>query len=231
MAIYTLFDEPVFPHPEEAEPDGLLAIGGDLSVPRLLAAYSNGIFPWYSENSPILWWSTDPRLVLFPKDLHISKSLRRVLNSGRFTVTINNDFSQVITACSQSVRPGQDGTWIVPEMVEAYKDLHRAGVAHSIEVSRKGKIVGGLYGVSIGRAFFGESMFFLEPDASKVAFVHLVRHLVQYDFLLIDCQQTTDHLLRFGAQEIVRPFFLELLAQATPHSVPPQCWERRSLCG
>ncbi|KAB1441204.1 leucyl/phenylalanyl-tRNA--protein transferase [Pseudodesulfovibrio senegalensis] len=224
MAIYRLFESPIFPDPEEAEPDGLLAVGGDLSVPRLLAAYANGIFPWYAEDSPILWWSTDPRLVLIPDHLHVSKSLRRVVNSGRFSVTFDQDFHGVIRSCACTPRPDQDGTWIVPEMMDAYIRLHAAGFAHSVESWRDGRLVGGLYGVSLGRAFFGESMFFCEPDASKVAFVHLVRRLQGFGFALIDCQQTTKHLLRFGAQEMNRPRFLELLRDAAQAAEPPGCW-------
>jgi len=224
MAIYRLFEQPVFPNPEEAEPDGLLAVGGDLSISRLLAAYANGIFPWYAENSPILWWSTDPRLVLIPNELHTPKSLRRVVNSNRFSVTFDHDFKGVITACATTARPEQDGTWIVPEMVEAYIHLHEAGFAHSVESWRDGRLVGGLYGVSIGRAFFGESMFFCEPEASKVAFIHFVRHLRDHDFAFIDCQQTTRHLLRFGAREVRRSNFLAMLHSAVQQSEPSGCW-------
>ncbi|WP_419787743.1 leucyl/phenylalanyl-tRNA--protein transferase [Pseudodesulfovibrio sp.] len=214
MTIYRLFEEPVFPDPEDADPDGLLAVGGDLSPQRLLSAYANGIFPWYAEDSPILWWSTNPRLILLPQEFHLPRSLRRVLNKGVFTFTMDQAFSQVIRACAESTRPGQDGTWLVEEMVEAYTLLHRLGYVHSVEAWRDGELAGGLYGVSLGAAFFGESMFFREPDASKAAFARLVRQLAAWGFTLIDCQQTTDHLLRFGAHEVVRFRFLAALRDA-----------------
>ncbi|WP_285906172.1 leucyl/phenylalanyl-tRNA--protein transferase [Pseudodesulfovibrio pelocollis] len=217
MTIYRLFEEPIFPNPEEAEPDGLLAVGGDLSPQRLLAAYAAGIFPWYGEDSPILWWSTDPRLVLRPKGLHLSRSLRRVLDRGTFTFTMDTAFGAVIRACGQVPRPGQQGTWLVPEMVDAYMALHDLGYAHSVEAWRDGKLVGGLYGVSLGSAFFGESMFHAVPDASKAAFAVLARQLARWDFSLIDCQQTTAHMLRFGAEEMLRFRFLVLLREAMSH--------------
>lgn len=208
MVIYRLFEDPVFPDPEDAEPDGLLAVGGDLSVTRLLTAYANGIFPWYSPDSPILWWSTDPRLVIFPGDLHVPRSLRRVLNQRRFDFTLDKDFRGVINRCAATPRPGQDGTWIVDEMVEAYTLLHDMGFAHSVEAWQDGELVGGVYGVALGKVFFGESMFYAVPDASKAAFVMLVRQLCKWGFRLIDCQQTTEHLLRFGAVEIPRYDFI-----------------------
>jgi len=214
MTIYRLFEEPVFPDPEEAEPDGLLAVGGDLSPRRLLTAYANGIFPWYGEESPILWWSTNPRLALRPEDFHLPRSLRRVLCRGEFTFTLDERFEEVIRACARSPRPGQDGTWLVGEMVEAYTLLHRLGYAHSVEAWQDGELVGGLYGVSIGSAFFGESMFYRVPDASKAAFAVLVRQLERWGFTLIDCQQTTPHLLRFGAREMQRFRFLAALREA-----------------
>ncbi|MBU1610408.1 MAG: leucyl/phenylalanyl-tRNA--protein transferase [Proteobacteria bacterium] len=214
MAIYRLFAEPLFPDPEHADPDGLLAVGGDLTPERLISAYSTGVFPWYAENSPILWWSTNPRLVLFPDQLHVSRSLRRVLNRECYSVTYDTAFDDVIRQCAATPRPDQDGTWLVPEMVEAYTEMHRLGLCHSVEAWRDGELAGGLYGISLGRAFFGESMFFSEPDASKVAFVHLVRTLAAWDFQFIDCQQTTSHLKRFGASEISRRRFLDLLGQA-----------------
>ncbi len=214
MSIYRLFDEPIFPDPEQADPDGLLAVGGDLSPRRLIAAYSTGVFPWYAENSPILWWSTDPRLVLFPDELHVSRSLKRVLNKGVYEITFDTAFEQVIKSCSFSPRPGQDGTWLVQEMVEAYTQMHSLGLCHSVEAWKDGQLVGGLYGISLGRAFFGESMFFCEPDASKAAFVSLVQELMKWDFLLVDCQQSTSHLKRFGARDISRRAFLDHLGQA-----------------
>ncbi len=214
MSIYRLFDEPIFPDPEQADPDGLLAVGGDLSPRRLVAAYSTGVFPWYAENSPILWWSTDPRLVLFPDELHVSRSLKRVLNKGVYKITFDTAFEHVIKNCSFSPRPDQDGTWLVREMVESYIEMYNLGLCHSVEAWKDGQLAGGLYGISLGRAFFGESMFFCEPDASKVAFVGLVQALVKWDFLLVDCQQSTSHLKRFGAREISRRTFLDHLGHA-----------------
>lgn len=213
MTIYRLFDEPVFPDPAEADPDGLLAIGGDLSPERLISAYGNGIFPWYAENSPILWWSPDPRLILEPAQLHVPRSLRRVLNSGRFRFTLDAAFAQVIRACARTPRPDQPGTWIVPDMIRAYERLHALGVAHSAEAWNGERLVGGVYGVALGSVFFGESMFFAEPDASKTAFALLAHWLWRRGCTLIDCQQTTAHLLRFGAREIPRREFLQRVAE------------------
>lgn len=213
MTIYRLFEEPVFPDPSEADPDGLLAIGGDLSPRRLLRAYAQGIFPWYSQNSPILWWSPDPRLTLFPRELHVPGSLRRVLNSGRFRFSLDKAFGQVIRACAAAPRPGQDGTWIVPEMIAAYERLHALGAAHSAEAWLGDELVGGVYGVALGSVFYGESMFHTEPNASKAAFATLVRWLEERGCSLIDCQQTTPHMLRFGARELPRREFLRLVAE------------------
>lgn len=223
--IYRLFKEPIFPCPEEADPDGLLAVGGDLTPQRLVNAYSCGIFPWYAPGSPILWWSTDPRLVLFPAELHVPGSLRRVLNARRFEVTFDRAFAEVIGHCATAPRPGQEGTWIVPEMRAAYIRLHELGLAHSVEAWRDGRLAGGLYGVALGRAFFGESMFFAEPDASKAAFVQLVRRLEEREYALVDCQQTTAHLLRFGAREIRRGNFLQRLALALQHPTEKGSWD------
>jgi len=214
MTIYRLFEEPLFPDPEEADPDGLLAVGGDLSPQRLLSAYSNGIFPWYAEDSPILWWSTNPRLVVIPQEFHTPRSLRRLLNKGTFTFTLDTDFKGVIQGCATAPRPEQDGTWIIEDMVEAYTLLHDLGYAHSVEAWQDGELVGGLYGVSLGSVFFGESMFYKVPDASKAAFAVLVNQLKAWGFTLIDCQQTTDHLLRFGAREMQRFRFLAMLREA-----------------
>jgi leucyl/phenylalanyl-tRNA--protein transferase len=217
MPIYALSDDPEdlrFPPPHLAEPGGLLAVGGDLSVPRLLAAYSQGIFPWYDDESPILWWSPDPRPLLFPDELHVPRRLARVLRQGRFDISLNTDFPAVIAACARVRRPGQRGTWITPEMCAAYVELHRAGFAHSVEARLDGKLVGGVYGVALGRAFFGESMFHLAPDASKAAFATLAMHLRDKGIAFIDCQQTTDHMVRFGCREVPRREFLALLRQA-----------------
>ena len=197
-----------FPPLRHAAEGGLLMAGGDLSPERLIYAYSRGIFPWYEEGSPILWWSPDPRCVLFPDKLHVPGSLRRVLNSGRFRFSVDACFGTVIRACAAVPRPGQDGTWIVPDMVTAYERLHELGHAHSVEVWQGEELAGGLYGVLIGRAFFGESMFHREPDASKAAVVHLVSWLRERGVEMIDCQQTTPHMLRLGAVEISRAEFI-----------------------
>lgn len=208
-----------FPDPAlaEREPDGLLAVGGDLSPQRLYDAYRRGIFPWYSEGQPILWWSPDPRTLLFPDQVHIARSLRRTLRRNRFTYSVDRDFSAVIHACA-APRPGADGTWLLPEMIRAYERLHAQGHAHSVEIWRKGELVGGLYGVSIGKAFFGESMFSLESDASKVALVALCRRLAAHGFALLDCQVFNAHLQRMGAVQVPRKAFLRRLgaACATP---------------
>jgi len=197
-----------------ATPEGLLAVGGDLSRQRLLLAYRQGIFPWYSEGEPILWWSPNPRLVIYPGKIHISRSLRRTLRRGRFRVTADRAFDQVIRRCARAPRRQGEGTWITSAMEAAYSDLHRIGVAHSVEVWESDELVGGLYGVSLGGTFFGESMFARRSDASKVALVRLVHHLESRGFALIDCQVTTDHLLRLGAEEISRARFREELAAA-----------------
>ncbi len=204
-----------------AEPNGLLAIGGDLSEHRLLDAYRHGIFPWYSEGQPILWWSPDPRLVLWPEEIRLSRSLARTLKKKRFEVTFDRDFPAVINACA-AWRPGQSGTWITDAMKAAYIALHRAGHAHSVECWRDGKLVGGLYGIAIGRVFFGESMFSRESDASKAALVHLAQRLEKSGFRLIDCQVRTSHLESLGARTIPRGEFTRILARefAAPAPVP-----------
>ena len=203
-----------FPDVELAlsEPDGLLAIGGDLTAPRLLDAYRQGIFPWYGQGQPILWWSPDPRLVLFPDELRISRSLRRTLRRGLFEVSMDSDFEGVIGACA-GPREGTDGTWITRAMQTAYIGLHEAGHAHCVECRLDGELAGGLYGVSIGRVFFGESMFAHTSDASKVAFVWLVRQLQRWGFRLIDCQVHTRHLASLGARDIPRRQFSRMLAE------------------
>lgn len=211
MPVFRLTRRLAFPVPELAEPDGLLAVGGDLSAERLLLAYRNGIFPWYEEGQPLLWWSPDPRLVLFPERLRVSHSMRQVINAGRFTSTINRDFRAVVTACGSVPRPGQRGTWITPGMLKAYCRLHEAGHAHSVETWREGQLAGGLYGVAVGRCFCGESMFARESNASKFALVALVRHLRERGFDLIDCQIPTPHLLSLGAEEMPRAEFLQRL--------------------
>jgi leucyl/phenylalanyl-tRNA--protein transferase len=213
MTVYRLNREPVFPPADAADPEGLLAIGGDLTVPRLLAAYRSGIFPWYSDDQPILWWSPDPRMVLPFDEFHCSRRLERVIRQGKFTFTLDRDFTSVILACATAPRPGQDGTWITHEMIDAYVALHEAGYAHSAEAWLDGKLAGGVYGVSLGSCFFGESMFARESDASKAAFTVLVRQLRAWHFTLLDCQMYTEHLARFGAHEIPRGSFLRRLAE------------------
>lgn len=198
-----------FPNPNEANADGLLAIGGDLSVQSLLNAYSMGIFPWFNEDEPILWWHPDPRLVLFPKEVKVSKSMKQLLNKQVFEFSVNEDFEAVIGHC-KSLREAS-GTWIGKEVLHAYLDLHVAGFAHSFEVRREGKLVGGLYGVGIGKVFYGESMFSLESNASKAALIYLCYFALQNGIELIDCQQSTNHLKSMGAKEISRNEFLDLL--------------------
>lgn len=214
MPLFRLTDEPVFPSPELAEEDGLLAVGGDLSEERLLRAYSMGIFPWYSEEYPILWWSPDPRLILIPEELKISRSLRKTINKGMFTVTFDTAFAAVIKSCSEVHRESDGSTWLTVEMIKAYTRLHHAGFAHSVESWCEGELAGGLYGVALGGIFFGESMFTRRSDASKVAFVQLVRTLMRWKFRLIDCQVTTEHLMSLGAREIPRSEFMALLREA-----------------
>jgi len=192
------------------EPDGLLAVGGDLTSKRILNAYRHGIFPWYSDDQPILWWSPDPRTVLFPARLKISRSLRKTLRISRFEVTLDRAFQEVITACAEP-RPGSCGTWITQAITDAYNELHTHGSAHSVECWLDDQLVGGLYGIAIGRVFFGESMFSRETDASKVAFTWLVRHLHRRGFGLIDCQVYSDHLASLGAEEIARAEFVRHL--------------------
>ena len=204
-------DEISFPPSHLATKEGVLAVGGDLSVERLLLAYRMGIFPWYSEGDPIIWWSPDPRLILLPNELRISHSMRQVINRKQFTVTFDTCFRDVIMACSGINRPDQPGTWITPDMVEAYCRLHVAGYAHSVEAWLDGTLAGGLYGVSVGGAFFGESMFTRVSNASKFALIRLAQTL---DFSFIDCQVHTPHLESLGAKEIPRQDFLEFLQQS-----------------
>lgn len=204
-----------FPPVEQASPDGLLAVGGDLRQERLLEAYRHGIFPWYSNDQPILWWSPDPRTVLFPDKLHISRSLKRSLRPDIFSVTLDTKFREVMLGCA-GPRPQypDGGTWITAEMLEAYTRLHKLGYAHSVETWQEVELVGGLYGVALGGAFFAESMFTRVPDASKVALVFLVRQLHAWGFRIIDCQQSSPHVMSFGAEEIPRRNFLDHLATA-----------------
>lgn len=215
-----------FPAPERAlrEPNGLLCAGGDLSPQRLLAAYREGIFPWFSAGDPILWWSPDPRMVLFPQEFRISRSLRRTLRSGRFEVRLDTAFADVIGACAETPRPGQDGTWITQAMQDAYRRLFELGFAHSVETWNDGRLLGGLYGIAIGRMFYGESMFSRQSDASKVATAHLARHLAAKGFGMIDCQMNTPHLASLGAREIPRSEFLDALRALTAAPTAPGRW-------
>ena len=225
--LFRLAPRPTAPFPDpalaETDPNGLLAVGGDLSPQRLHNAYRLGIFPWYGDGQPILWWSPDPRLVLFPDDLRISRSLRRTLRRGTFSVSLDRDFPAVIHACA-APRSDADGTWILPEIARAYERLHGLGLAHSAEAWQGDELVGGLYGVAIGRAFFGESMFSRASDASKVALVHLVRRLTDWGYALIDCQVYTPHLASLGAVEIPRAEFQRRLAEAVAAPVAAEAW-------
>jgi leucyl/phenylalanyl-tRNA--protein transferase len=213
MHIPILTEQLWFPPVGDALPDGLLAAGGDLSPERLLLAYRSGIFPWFSEDEPPLWWSPDPRFVLFPENLYVSKSMQKVLRSGQFEFRINSDFTNVINNCAQVSRKGQPGTWITDDMVAAYTALHHAGYAVSAEAWQNGELVGGLYGVRLGKAFFGESMFSKVSNASKFAFIRWVQYLQAQEVALIDCQVHTDHLESLGATMIPREQFMLLLTQ------------------
>jgi len=218
-----------FPEVERAlaEPNGLLAAGADLSLPRLLDAYRNGIFPWFSHDQPILWWSPDPRMVLFPAELKVSRSLARTLRNARFEVRADTAFDAVIEGCRQP-RRGESGTWITEEMAEAYGTMHRTGFAHSVETWLDDKLVGGLYGVALGRAFFGESMFARVSDASKVALVALARQLQHWGFGVIDCQMNTAHLASLGAREIPRAEFTRRLRELVHYAPVPVPWRLES---
>lgn len=214
--MFLLTEKMVFPPVQEADPEGLLAIGGDLSSERLLLAYRNGIFPWYNEGEPICWWCPDPRFVLFPGELKISKSMRPVLNGHTFRFTTNKAFVQVMQHCRNIDRKGQDGTWISPDILEAYTRLHLMGYAHSAEAWIGDQLAGGLYGIRMGQAFFGESMFSLVPNASKFAFIRYVSSLQQQGVQLIDCQVYTAHLESLGARMIPRDAFTGLLEKLIP---------------
>jgi leucyl/phenylalanyl-tRNA---protein transferase len=224
MPIFRLVEDMVFPPPDYADPSGLIAVGGDLSSERLLEAYRVGIFPWYSDDQPILWWSPDPRFVLELDEFNISRSLRKTLQRKIFQVTFDRVFEEVIAACSAAPREGQRGTWITPEMRDAYLDLHGLGYAHSVETWFGGKLVGGLYGVSLGKAFFGESMFHYKSDASKVALATLVEKLKNWGFHFIDSQMTTEHMMNLGAKEVPRRIFLKRLQSALRHATKRGKW-------
>jgi leucyl/phenylalanyl-tRNA--protein transferase len=221
-----LVDDAPFPSVESAlvDPNGLLCAGGNLSPERILSAYRQGIFPWFSAGQPILWWSPDPRMVLFPDEFKVSRSLRKTLKSGHYEIRLDNDFAGVINRCAHTERPGQPGTWITPEMRNAYLRLHELGWAHSVETWQEGILTGGLYGLAIGKMFYGESMFSLRSDASKIAAAHLARFLGYQEFGMVDCQMRTDHLASLGAREIPRVVFLEQLQRLCQVPATPARW-------
>lgn len=224
MPVYLLTEESAFPPASDAEEDGLIAIGGDFSADRLLHAYASGIFPWFIHEGEPYWFSPDPRLVLFPDWLKIPRSLDRVIRSGRFDLKMDANFEDVIRHCAGTVRSHESDTWISDEFILAYTDLHKKGFAHSVECYLQGVLVGGLYGISLGKAFFGESMFFSEPNCSKVALHFLVKQLSAWDFHFIDCQVKTDHFLRMGAILISRTEYLERLNQAIKFPTRKGSW-------
>ena len=224
MTVFLLTDKIAFPPPHLASKEGLLAVGGDLSRKRLLLAYRMGIFPWFSDDEPILWWSPDPRLVLYPHEIKISKTLSKIIRKEVFKVTMDTAFAQVIDQCAQIRLENNQGTWIVKDMIDAYCNLHESGFAHSVEAWYQGELVGGLYGVFLGRCFFGESMFTRISNASNVALVKLVEYLKALSFDMIDCQLTTQHLLRFGAREIPRVTFLKQLEESLKASTKKGKW-------
>lgn len=205
--------EMAFPHPTLAEPGGLLAVGGDLDPDRLILAYRNGIFPWFEEEGNFFWYAPDPRFVLFPGELKVRKSMRSIFNQHKFEYTLDTAFEQVIRACAETPRSGQDGSWITEAFIRGYTELHRQGLAHSLEVWHEGVLAGGLYGLSLGRIFYGESMFSRQPNASKAGFIRLVRALEHSGFWLIDCQQQTQHLQSLGARAIAREQFQAFLTR------------------
>lgn len=208
----------------QAEKEGLVAVGGNLSTDSLLLAYKSGVFPWFTPGDPILWWSPDPRLILLPENYKCSRSMRQVINSGKFEIKYDTNFVDVITNCSKVLRPNQEGTWISPEIVKAYKTLHRLGYAHSVETYYQGQLVGGLYGVLLGKAFFGESMFHFMSNASKFAFYHLVLKVKELGIYFIDAQQQTDHLKSLGARSIPRKEFLVVLEKALESPDRTELW-------
>ena len=224
MPVYQLSEDLIFPPPYLASKSGLLAVGGDLSRKRLVLAYSMGIFPWYSVDEPILWWSPDPRLVLYPDEFKVSRSLAKIIKREVFKVTMDQAFEDVITQCAQVRLENQEGTWIVDDMVAAYCRLHASGLAHSVEAWQDDRLAGGLYGVSLGNCFFGESMFTRITNASKVALVMLVQYLLSRSFAFIDCQITTGHLVSFGAREISRARYLKELAGALKYPTRQGKW-------
>lgn len=225
MPVYQLPDEPFFPNPEEASDEGLLAVGGDLSPQRLVAAYANGIFPWYNQDDPIMWWSPNPRMVLFPDKFKVAKSLRQTIKKQKFEFRIDTAFSEVIESCKTIPRKDEDGTWITEEMKQAYIYLHKLGLAHSFESWQNDRLVGGLYGISLGRTFFGESMFSKVSDASKIAFYNLCQFSIRHKLQFIDCQIPNSHLFSLGAEEISRSDFLNLLGEALKEKTMQGPWK------
>jgi len=230
MITWLRLDSP-FPPLESAldDPNGLLAAGGDLSPDRILAAYRRGIFPWFGAGQPILWWSPDPRMILYCDEFRLSRSLRKRIVRREFDVRVNTAFSDVIENCATTLRTGQSGTWITPAVIDAYSKLHETGFAHSIEAWRDGELLGGLYGIALGRVFFGESMFTHETDASKVALAGLITLLKRLDVPIVDCQQETAHLASFGARPISRKLFAVHLAELINSTTAPAGWPRGSL--
>jgi len=224
MPVYRLTDDLAFPPVHHAE-SGLLAVGGDLSCERLLLAYRSGIFPWYSDGEPILWWSPDPRMILLPDEFHCSRSLKRTIKKGTYRVTLDRAFPEVIRACGKTPRPRQDGTWITDDMEAAYIRLHQNGFAHSIECWREDTLVGGLYGVALGGAFFGESMFSHQDNASKVAMHALVTAARHWGIAVIDCQVANPHLASLGAREVSRNIFVQVLRNGLQAELSDGAWE------
>lgn len=227
MAVFKLTEDFVFPDPELANEDGLLAVDGDLKAERILAAYSQGIFPWYAEDTRILWWSPDPRLILYPSKIIKSKSLARTIKSKKYNCRFDTNFEAVIRECAKIPRDHENETWLVDEMIAAYLELHRLGYAHSVETYEKNELVGGLYGISLGKAFFGESMFFKKSNASKVALSYLCQQSEAWGFYFIDAQVETDHLIRMGAEKIRRSDFLDLLNQSLEYPTCQGKWTEK----
>lgn len=225
MPVFELDDDLWFPPVSMADPDGLLAVGGDLSTERLLLAYRSGLFPWYNPGEPILWWSPNPRMVLYPDALKVSKSMRQVLRSGKFRISLDTAFAEVINACANTPRNGEYGTWIVPDMIQAYTQLHHLGWAHSVEVWEGDALVGGLYGIGMGKVFCGESMFSKQPNASKAGFVTLVQWLVGQGVHFIDCQTHTPHLESLGGTLIPGSEYMVALEAALDGGLPVGKWE------
>lgn len=224
MPIYLLNEKLIFPNPENSDSSGLIAVGGDLSIERLLLAYRKGIFPWYSEGDPILWFSPDPRLIFYPSQFTPSKSLQKVIKTSKFDVKFDQSFETIIKNCAEVNRIGQTGTWITEGMIDSYIKLHEEGYAHSVETYFESELVGGLYGVSLGGAFFGESMFHKVSNASKVAFYYLMKKCKKWNFDFIDSQVSTDHMKAMGAKEISRTEFLKILSKTLDKETKKGKW-------